>query len=54
VMEALGGPREIAREADAATFDLDGVAAPVVVAIAVSGGGWDQPRARTGRGAICP
>ena len=38
VMEALGGPREIARAADAATFDLDGVAAPVVVAIAVSGG----------------
>jgi len=38
VMEALGGPREIARTADAATFDLDGVAAPVVVAIAVSGG----------------
>ena len=37
VMEALGGPREIAREADAATFDLDGIAAPVVVAIAVSG-----------------
>jgi len=38
VMEALGGPREIARAADAATFDLDGIAAPVVVAIAVSGG----------------
>ena len=38
VMEALGGPREISREADAATFDLDDIAAPVVVAIAVSGG----------------
>ncbi len=38
VMEALGGPREIAREADAATFDLSDIAAPVVVAIAVSGG----------------
>lgn len=38
VMEALGGPREIARAADAATFDLDGIAAPVVVATAVSGG----------------
>ena len=38
VMEALGGPREVLREADAATFDLGGIAAPVVVAIAVSGG----------------
>ena len=38
VMEALGGPREIARAADAATFDLSDIAAPVVVAIAVSGG----------------
>jgi precorrin-6Y C5,15-methyltransferase (decarboxylating) len=38
VMEALGGPREIARDADAATFDLSDIAAPVVVAIAVSGG----------------
>ncbi|WP_339912742.1 precorrin-6Y C5,15-methyltransferase (decarboxylating) subunit CbiT, partial [Sulfitobacter litoralis] len=38
VMEALGGPREISRGADAATFDLAGIAAPVVVAIAVSGG----------------
>jgi len=38
VMEALGGPREVLREADAATFDLGGIAAPVLVAIAVSGG----------------
>lgn len=40
VLERLGGPRERRREARADRFDLDGVAAPVVVAL----DGADLPR----------
>ena len=42
VMEALGGDRERVRQVPAAAFDLVGVAAPVLVAVAAVGQGLPQ------------
>lgn len=45
VLEALGGPRERVRTAQAATFDLDDVAHPVAIGIEVAGEGAVLPLA---------
>lgn len=43
VLEALGGPRERQRHAEAASFDLQDVAHPVAVALHVAGAGQALP-----------
>lgn len=44
VMEALGGPRERVRQAQAESFDLTDIAHPVAAGVEVAGGGRVLPR----------